>query len=341
MTHAWVGQARDLLTKPSQKGAVGVLGDLGLDKYVFGSVDRVSPEAPVLVLHAEREELRLGCAANVVRNLAVLGESTTLKLGVYGISGDDSSADAMSAQLEALGGIDDMVVLRDSSRPTIVKTRFIAGSHHQLLRCDVESSKSVNPSLQSDLKAKLQAAPHSYSVLVIEDYGKGLLQPAWLAEIFAWCRKQGIMTMVDPNRHTPPTAYVGADLITPNVLEAEILVGRSLKKGASNDDVAAAAREIQDKYQIKNVVLKRSAYGMTLLDESGRVEHFSAKAKEVFDVTGAGDTVIAVLAAAKAWGADLLTATYLANLGAGLVVAKAGAATVSREELLAALATSK
>ncbi|HVJ65910.1 MAG TPA: PfkB family carbohydrate kinase [Bdellovibrionota bacterium] len=337
MTQELVGQVRSLLTNPPARGAIAVLGDLGLDKYVFGAVERVSPEAPVLVLHAEREEFRLGCAANVLRNLAALGSETHLKLGVYGISGDDANADAMTAQIEALGDIDDMVILRDASRPTIVKTRFIAGSHHQLLRCDVESSASVKASLVEDLKNKIKHAPHPYSVLVIEDYGKGLLQPAMLADLFAWAREHGVMTMVDPNRNTDPRAYAGADLITPNILEAEILLGRSLQKGASDEVTEAAAREIQSKFQIKNVVLKRSAHGMTLVDATGQVAHFAARAKEVFDVTGAGDTVVAVLAAARAWGADLITATYLANLGAGLVVAKAGAATVDRAELIDAL----
>lgn len=341
MTHESVGQVRALLTNPPQKGAVGVLGDLGLDKYVFGSVERVSPEAPVLVLHAEREELRLGCAANVIRNLATLTQGTSMKLGLYGISGDDASADQMTAKIEALGAIDDLVILRDASRPTIVKTRFIAGSHHQLLRCDVESSAPIAAALVEDLKTKLQHSPNQYSVLVIEDYGKGLLQTAMLAEIFAWCREHRVMTMVDPNRNTDPHAYAGADLITPNVLEAEILLGRSLHKGASDDAAEVAAREIQTKLKIKNVVLKRSAHGMTLVNENGRVAHFHARAKEVFDVTGAGDTVVAVLAVARAWGADLITATYLANLAAGLVVAKAGAATVDRTELLEALSQIK
>lgn len=338
MTHEWVGQAKALLSNQSfHKGAVGVLGDLGLDKYVFGSVDRISPEAPVLVLHAEREEMRLGCAANVVRSLAELSKAMTFSIGVYGVSGDDVSANQLIAKVQDLDTRGDVVILRDATRPTIVKTRFIAGSHHQLLRCDVESSAPVAESIRKDLKKNLQNAPHSYSVLVIEDYGKGLLEPSWLADIFSWCRERGIMTMVDPNRNTNPLAYKGADLITPNVLEAEILLGRSLKKGASDDDAEAAAREIQQKLQIKNVVLKRSAYGMTLLDEAGRVQHFSARAKEVFDVTGAGDTVIAVLAAAQTWGASLMVSTYLANLAAGIVVGKAGAASVSVSELLNAL----
>jgi rfaE bifunctional protein kinase chain/domain len=337
MTQESVGQARDLLAKPFKKGSVGVLGDMGLDKYVFGSVDRVSPEAPVLVLHAEREEFRLGCAANVIRNLASLAAGTEMKLGVYGISGDDANADLLSSSIGALGAISDMAILRDSARPTIVKTRYIAGSHHQLLRCDVESSSPIGESLVLDLKSKLQASPNAYDVLVIEDYGKGLLQPEMLAQILAWCRENSVISMIDPNRNTNPAAYFGADVITPNVLEAEILLGRSLKKGASDQGAEAAAREIQAKLKIKNVVLKRSAYGMTLVDSRGKVSHFKAKAKEVFDVTGAGDTVIAVLAASQAWGADLTTATYLANLAAGLVVAKAGASTVDRAELLAAI----
>ncbi len=341
MTQESVGQARTILANPSHKGAVGVLGDLGLDKYVFGSVDRVSPEAPVLVLHAEREELRLGCAANVIRNLATLAQGTQMKLGVYGISGDDAAADQLALQIESLGSIDDMAVLRDATRPTIVKTRFIAGSHHQLLRCDVESSKPVSSALVDDLKAKLRSAPHAYSVLVIEDYGKGLLNQEMLVEVFQWCRDNNVMSMVDPNRNTNPRAYEGADVITPNVLEAEILLGRSLKKGASDLDAESAAREIQAKLKIKNVVLKRSAYGMTLVDAAGKAVHFSARAKEVFDVTGAGDTVVAVLAMAKAWGADLVLATYLANLAAGIVVGKAGAATVDRTELLEALGAQK
>lgn len=334
MSQAWVGQARELLTKSSPSGAVAVLGDLGLDKYIFGAVDRVSPEAPVLVLHAEKEDVRLGCAANVVRNLSELGDSMVSSIGVYGVAGDDLAADQLCSKIEALRGLNDVCVLRDSSRPTILKTRFIAGSHHQLLRCDVESSAPVSDSLKSDLKQRMSSSGTRYQTLVIEDYGKGLFTGTWLPEMIQWCQANEVISMIDPNRNTNPMMYAGADLITPNVLEAEILLGRSLKKGASDETAEAAAREIQKKLSIKNVVLKRSAYGMTLLQENGQITHFRAEAKEVFDVTGAGDTVIAVLAACHSLGASLEVSTFLANLAAGIVVGKAGAATVKVAELL-------
>lgn len=318
-----------------QDSRLGIVGDLCVDRFVFGSVDRISPEAPVPVLHQERVDERLGCTANVCTNIAALGSRLPIKQHLYSVVGNDSLGNSLEKMLTAIGPSLATKLLRDSARPTTLKTRFLAGSQHQLLRVDDESSHPLSPALSKSLAEAITKDMGSFKVLVLQDYAKGLLSPELLSECLQQARAQNVFTLVDPHRKTSALAYKGASLIKPNVQEAEILLGGgfSFDKGRDNARVEEGARRLRDLLDIPNVLVTRSAYGMTLLPESGAARHFPALARSVFDVTGAGDTTIAVLGAMLAAGSSLELACAVSVAAASVVVAKVGTATASLEEI--------
>jgi len=319
--------------------SLGIVGDLCLDRFVFGSVDRISPEAPVPVLHQDRVDERLGCTANVCTNIAALGSRLPVKQHLFSVVGGDELGHSLEKMLERLGPGLKTELLRDPLRPTTLKTRFLAGSQHQLLRVDNESSKPLPKALAQALIKSLASKMDSFGVLVVQDYAKGLLTPEVLRECLSEARSRKVFTLVDPHRKTPASAYKGASLIKPNVQEAEILLGEdfSLEKGRDNARVEEAALRLRDRLQIPNVLITRSAFGMTLLTENASARHFPALARSVFDVTGAGDTTVAILAAMLAAGASLELACAVSVAAASVVVAKVGTATASIEEIEAEL----
>jgi D-beta-D-heptose 7-phosphate kinase/D-beta-D-heptose 1-phosphate adenosyltransferase len=331
------GQAKAFLNKALPEARVGVVGDLAVDRFVFGSVDRISPEAPVPVLVAENVQDRLGCAANVARGLAALREPFRLQCEVIGAVGADADGEALVKSLQELGRGIHVRVLRDSSRPTTLKTRFLAGSQQQLLRVDRESTSQLSAELDQGLREHVKAALPGLKTLIVQDYAKGLFSEAFLSWLFQEARAAGVLTIVDPNPRTPGRFYRGAGLLTPNVAEAEALLGRSLGKGRDNEVVAEACRELKNKYALDKVLITRSAHGMTLLDEGFQAHHFPSIARAVYDVTGAGDTVVATLGAAYASGASLPVACTLATVAASIVVGKVGTATATVDELRAEL----
>jgi len=288
-----------------------VVGDAMLDRYVYGAVDRISPEAPIPVLAIEREAAMPGGAGNVARNLAALGAPTTF--------GSTIGRDAAGAELEGLFAADRSMSVHlcvDAGRRTTVKTRFVAGTQ-QLLRADTERRGPLSAGTRRMLRELIGPIAGAFDALVLSDYGKGVLGDGLAGELIAEARAAGVPVVVDPKgRDYSP--YRGADLLTPNRHELAEATGLP---AAEDSEIEAAARKLIDQLEVGAVLATRGARGMSLVPRSGAVLHLPARAVEVFDVSGAGDTVIAVLAAALGSGAPLDEAAALANAAAGVVVA--------------------
>ncbi len=298
------------------KARVLVVGDAMLDRYWFGAVDRISPEAPVPVVRVTREEERIGAAANVAYNIVTLGAKASLLTVV----GDDEASHKLEA-LVAQTGIEPHFG-RDAQLKTTVKLRVI-GRQQQLIRLDFENTPKTEI-LASQSAAFAQLLP-SHQAVLFSDYGKGGL--AHVSDMISSARTAGKAILIDP-KGSDYTRYRHASVITPNRAELQQVIG------AWDDEAELQARveALRQSCEIDAILLTRSEEGMTLFDSQGKL-HVSAQAREVFDVTGAGDTVIATLAAFVAAGLSLREALPLANRAAGLVVAKFGTATVSYEEM--------
>ncbi|MFC3674164.1 bifunctional D-glycero-beta-D-manno-heptose-7-phosphate kinase/D-glycero-beta-D-manno-heptose 1-phosphate adenylyltransferase HldE [Ferrovibrio xuzhouensis] len=304
-----------------------VVGDVMLDRFVYGDVQRISPEAPIPVIRAERELAMPGGAGNVARNIAALGARATL----IGLVGDDTAADLLNDVLAAEPGIEARLVV-DETRPTIEKSRFI-GSRQQLLRVDRETSRApADDSLATLIAAAIDALADC-SVLVLSDYAKGVMAPSVVTKLVAAAAKAGKPVLVDP-KGSDFSRYRGATLVTPNLAEARLASGMACDDDAG---VVAAGRRLQADSGLAGILITRGAAGMTLLQGDAAPMHLPAEAREVFDVSGAGDTVVATIAAALAAGRSLPQAAHLANVAAGIVVGKIGTAVVLPEELRVAL----
>ena len=305
-----------------EKAHVLVVGDVMLDRYWHGSTSRISPEAPVPVVHVRQNEVRPGGAGNVAINISALQASSTL----VGVTGDDEAADSLCHSLESAGVR--CLFQRLAGISTITKLRIIS-RHQQLIRLDFEDGFE-----QFDTAALLQAyrgALADCGAVVISDYGKGTLEP--LRALIDEARAAGKPVLVDPKRKDF-APYAGASLITPNLQEFESVVGAC----RSEAELVEKGLELIGRHEIGALLITRGEQGMTLLRAGQPELHLPAQAREVFDVTGAGDTVIAVLAAALASGEGLAEATALANIAAGIVVAKLGTATASVPEIRRAIA---
>lgn len=306
---------------------IAVIGDLMLDCYLHGEVQRISPEAPVPVVQGREERRFPGGAANVVANLATLGAP----VHVVGVVGDDETGGALAASLDCFGRVSRTGIVLDPTRPTTRKLRIV-GAHQQVVRIDFESDDQIGGRVEAAVMAAVEQAISASRIVVISDYGKGVLTDRVLTHAFATARRQGKLVLVDPKRRDW-TAYRGASIITPNRRELAAATGVE----CNNDEQAVeAAREAQRRCGA-NVLLTKSERGMTYYDQDGTVVEATAVARDVFDVSGAGDTVIAVLAAALAADVDLADAIKTANVAAGIVVGKFGTATLSADELLAAV----
>jgi rfaE bifunctional protein kinase chain/domain len=297
-----------------------VVGDAMLDRYWFGEVERISPEAPVPVVRIARQEERLGGAANVARNTAALGAPTAL----VSVVGDDEAGRSLKRLLAA--DRIDAGLHADPDLATTVKLRVV-GRQQQLLRIDFEATPSSGV-----LEAKLRDYASRLAdcdAVILSDYGKGGL--AYIGNMIALARTAGKAVLVDPKGEDYDN-YRGATVITPNRSELRQVVGR----WSSESDLEQRAQALRQRLGIEALLLTRSEEGMTLFSADG-VLHQPAQAREVFDVSGAGDTVIAALAVARAGGADWNESIRAANLAAGIVVGKLGTAIVTREELAALL----
>lgn len=304
-----------------------VLGDLMLDRYLWGRVDRISPEAPVPIVEVERESFALGGAGNVAANLKALGADPIL-VGAVG-------ADADGAQLRAAfeqRGIDTGSMVVDETRPTTVKTRIIAHSQ-QVVRADRESRGDLaGAALARGLEA-LTRAMDACEGMVVSDYGKGVVNAATIAHALELARARKVRVSVDP-KESHVDAYRGVSILTPNQHEAGVMAGRPIR---DEEGLNAVGWGLQQRLDAEALLITRGADGMSLFERGGRSTHLPTVAREVFDVTGAGDTVVSVVALALACGADFPSACYLANHAAGLVIREVGTTSVSPLELLTSL----
>jgi D-beta-D-heptose 7-phosphate kinase/D-beta-D-heptose 1-phosphate adenosyltransferase len=305
-----------------------VLGDVMLDEFVWGDVTRISPEAPVPVVDVRRESIHLGGAANVLANLVALGARGE----VIGVVGKDGSGERLRSGLRDLGAPDELIVV-DETRPSTTKTRIIA--HSQLVvRADRESRVPITSRIEDQILSGLKHALKHADAFVISDYDKGVVTPRILREILpiAYVR---VPVLVDPKLRNF-NHYRPATLVTPNHFEA---LRMSDTEDQSDDGSLHAARVIREKLGCDAVLITRGDRGMMLLEANDQPVFVETAAREVYDVTGAGDTVIAALAGALASGATMLEAATLANHAAGIVVGKVGTATATPEEVLEAFAT--
>ena len=303
------------------------LGDLMLDRFVHGEVDRISPEAPIPVLRVTGESAMLGGAGNMVRNLAALGG----RVRFIAVVGDDPPAGQISALLDEHEGVEATLIV-DGSRQTSVKTRFLAGTQ-QMMRADRETTAAVETTVAGQiLTAATQALPDC-AVVVLSDYGKGVLGADVAGAVIAAARSVGKPVVVDP-KGADYSRYRGASLLTPNRRE----LGEAARMPVGSDDeIAAAARALIAECGVDAVLVTQGRDGMTLVTGEGEVTHLEAEARDVFDVSGAGDTVVATLAAALSVGADLPSAAALANVAAGIVVGKVGTAVAYADDVISAL----
>ena len=299
------------------KGNIIVIGDVMLDVYISGQASRLSPEAPVPIVAVESRTSTLGGAGNVALNLANLGCRTWL----FGVKGDDVAGGRIS-EILLDNSIEDRL-LTDSDLPTITKTRVLANSQ-QLLRFD-EERKSNGSTLLTDINGVLDAA----QAVILSDYAKGVLSQELISSVIAQCQLKGIPVFVDPKR-ADWSRYQGATVITPNINELEIGSGEKVK---DNADVVRSALKMMEVHVFKTILVTMGARGMILLTRAGTIDHIPTRAQEVFDVSGAGDTVIATLAACMCSGYSIFESAKMANVAAGVVVGKLGTKPITIKEL--------
>ncbi len=304
-----------------------VIGDLMLDEYLWGTVDRISPEAPVQVVSVDREDFTLGGAGNVVNNLIALGASVT----VAGVIGRDRHGERLLQKFKQLGAVTDGIQA-EPGRPTTRKTRIIAANQH-VLRIDRETRQEISQEAAADLSRFLGNAVPDMDIILVSDYGKGLLNRTLLAKITQTAKSFGKRTIVDP-KGMDYSRYTGFSMITPNKKEAALAAGLDVSE---ENVVSEAGRILLQETGIPNILITCGKEGMVLFDREALPVTIASRAKQVFDVSGAGDTVIAVMGLSLASGLSFTESVKMANAAAGIVVGKVGTATVSNEELRAAL----
>jgi D-glycero-beta-D-manno-heptose-7-phosphate kinase len=321
-------RAEEILTR-ARACRIAVLGDVMLDEFIWGEVTRISPEAPVPVVNVQRESTRLGGAANVLANIAALGAAAT----VVGVVGKDSAAEKLRESMRAsnLGQACDSLIV-DEKRPTTIKTRIIA--HQQMVvRADREFRAHVNGQIEARIIDTVKEAIGRSDALIISDYDKGVITPRVLHEVLP-IAYQRIQVLVDPKLRNFDS-YRPATLVTPNHYEALRLTD---SEEDTDEGLKIAAQKIRDRLSCDAVLITRGQRGMMLAEGNQDPIYVETAAREVFDVTGAGDTVIGMLATALAAGASMKEAAVLANQAAGIVVAKLGTATATAAEVISSFA---
>ena len=309
------------------KSRVACIGDLMLDRFVYGRVERTSPEAPVPILRTDHDVDMLGGVGNVVRNLVSLGAGATL----LSVIGDD----AVGRRLTGLVGREERVepyLLVEGGRLSTEKIRFVAGGQ-QLLRTDRETAEAITPRSAERLLGFAREAFAGYDVVALSDYAKGVLAADLLPRLIEAARDASRPVVIDP-RGPDFGRYAGATVLTPNRTELGVAAGARLE---TDDAIVDACRRLIARHDVGAILVTRGREGVTLVSAGGCVAHLKAEAREVFDVSGAGDTVVATLAAALGQGMDLISAARLANAAAGVAVGKAGTAAVSAADLLHAM----
>ena len=304
-----------------------VVGDVMLDEFLWGRVARISPEAPVPVVEITSQTFRLGGAANVAGNVRSLGGQAV----IAGVVGSDPAGRRLRDALVS-SGVEDALAVDDTGRPTTHKTRIIA-HHQQVVRADREDASEIGAALEDALGDALRQSVRGAGAIILSDYQKGVVTRRLMKMVLDAARREGIPLLVDPKvRHF--ALYRGASVVTPNQNEAEQATGVRIRDAAG---LYEAGRRILKTLRCRAALITRGEHGMALFEQDRKPVEIATAAQQVFDVTGAGDTVIATLALALAAGARLPEAAMLANYAAGVVVGKIGTATVSPEEVLAAL----
>ncbi len=307
-----------------------IIGDVGLDEYVIGQVKRISPEAPVPVLEVSSEDNRLGLASNVAANVASLGGEPWL----LGVVGNDSTAASFREQLKKNKCSDSFLVV-DEGRPTTRKLRVMAGQHH-IVRVDFEKKKFLSAEVEKKVLEGFEKSVGLCDAVVLEDYAKGVLSEKLIQQIISGTHKRGKIVTLDPNSTTPVNHYHGVDYVTPNTDEALKLSGLNLDDlRTPSDTFHEVGQELLKKLGAKGVIVTRGREGMSVFTPGGPAagQHIPTYARTVFDVTGAGDTVIATFTLALTAGLSLEEACVLSNYAAGVVVGKIGCVSADPEEL--------
>jgi D-glycero-beta-D-manno-heptose-7-phosphate kinase len=317
-------RAHELIDRFSSR-RITVVGDVMLDRFLVGRVSRISPEAPVPVVIFENEEFRLGGAANVANNLRELGGSVDL----IGVIGNDESGGHLKNELAAKG-IHSTGLITDLERRTTTKMRVVTSRNQQVSRVDFESDHDVGAAIEAAIGSQVDMRARSSQVLLVSDYQKGVVTRRSMAHMLSFAHASGLPLIVDP-KVPHIDYYAGATLVTPNHVEAESATNSRI---ATHEDARRAAIELRKRLGVESVLITRGEHGMWL-DHAGADGYLPTSAREVSDVTGAGDTVIATLALAIAAGATMPEAARLANEAAGIVVGRFGAATVTPSELKA------
>lgn len=321
-----MSELRALLERARGRSVL-ILGDLMLDHFVIGRVERISPEAPVPVVQFDHESFRLGGAANVAHNVAALGGTVQ----IAGVVGQDGEASRLMAELGA-AGIDTSAVIADRARCTTRKLRVVTTRNQQVARIDYESDRAVHGDVEASLVAHVRDAAARADVVLISDYQKGSVTEVTAQAAIAGAKAKGVPSLVDP-KVPHIDFYAGATVITPNHHEAEAVTLMRIRNSA---DAREAAQRFRSRARTDSVLITRGEHGMWLLAPDGESD-LPAAAREVSDVTGAGDTVIAAMALGLAAGGSLRDAARLANRAAGLAVARFGPVAITATELEAAL----
>lgn len=311
--------------------AILVVGDVGLDEYLWGDVRRISPEAPVPVVEVSQQDYRVGLAANVAQNVSSLG-GAALMLAVVG---EDSTSQNLR-QLLIANGTREIDFVVDKERPTTRKVRVMSGQHH-IVRVDYEAKKFINSSIENEIIRRFDKVVDSVEGVILQDYGKGVLSENLCQKLIARAHQSKKLVAVDPHRTTPVHYYAGADLIKPNRDEAFILSGLQLDDLRQNpNSIYEVAAAIRKQTNCKTLVITMGGDGVLISEESG-ITRVPTSPRQVFDVTGAGDTFVASLCLGWWGGLDLVTSACLANAAAGVVIGKVGSVPCTLEELKQAL----
>jgi D-beta-D-heptose 7-phosphate kinase/D-beta-D-heptose 1-phosphate adenosyltransferase len=304
-----------------------VIGDLMIDEYVWGGVDRISPEAPVQVVSVKNQDYALGGSGNVVNNLMTLGA----RVSVLGVTGPGRDGRRLLDKLDALGA-DTLGIVQEPGRHTTIKTRIIA-EHQQVLRIDRETKKEISPQTFNSIIKTAERIIPDVDVILISDYAKGLISRSMITRLVQIAGKHNKTTIADP-KGLDFTKYAGVNLLTPNKKEAALASGMEITDAKS---LAAAGQKLLENSGIEKLLITCGKDGMVFFEKDRKPFTMGTKAREVYDVSGAGDTVIAVLGLGIAGGLPFKKAVFLANTAAGIVVGKVGTAAVSQDELLQAL----
>ena len=309
-----------------KKSKVLVVGDIGLDNYIVGDVKKISPEAPVPVVEVKEHYYRLGLSANVANNVKALGA----KCDVIGVIGDDSNAEIIKKELRDIK-IDTDGLIIDKNRPTTHKTRVLASRLHHVVRIDREDKTALPTPIKNKIIKKCDDMISAYDVIILEDYAKGFFKNGVASEIIDICNKAKKPVFIDPSRYTDPNFYKGATLLKPNFDEIKLISGVEIE---DEKTLQKACAEVLKRLDLEYLVVTRGKEGMTVFSKKNKPHTIPTFALEVYDVSGAGDTVISSLALACSAGLNIYDSAFFANTTAAIVVGKVGTAIATPDEII-------